>query len=934
MTTLPQIQVLVDWVNNPIGASAIAGNNFTDISSYILLSQGITISRGRQDNISVVQPSRCTLTLFNDDGRFTPGLTSSPYYPGVILGRRVQVNVKDESGTYHTRFDGMISEIDIVDTPTGKDTGVTFACTDVLSFLNRYPAFSCWTVQECQFQAQPALQYIMNEPANSQGINDSSGNNGPLLTSATYTGLPFSPVTTGASTFYFSAPTITFQSGNNPVEGAVEPTIDNATNQPITSGVSSPLPSVAFTATANNPSGPSVSLVGPSAQFQGQLPSPMVVGTNNFTLLGWIWPDPSLVSEALFDYPMEVIALSNTRTGAMLSFEVTDVAGFMNYYLAYYTNFLTTSPTRTSHTTGFNIGSYPLENGPFMVALTVSGTTVTFYIGGNLFNFGNLLLTDTTITLPTGTIFNYLTIGGPIGGGNGWLGNISNVCLYNQALNSTQLTDIALYGAVGIMDQSSGTGFSRANISYTSLPSYWQGTVDQGLSLLDYVDITGAGPSTVTQNVQAVEHGLAFTDAKGKLNFHDRSRRMGAAAPSVTLPAGSYSVGIKPKINDQYLVNYEALQNERGGSGVVSQNTKSTAQYGVYPNGSIASPQTAPYTTWQASQAVRQFSTPGVDGGLLFLFDNTNIYDAGSWDVNTLGQPAMKLATLTVDMLGNMSGQNEYVAPSVLFGLEIDQPIAIGHNLPWWPNGPMSSELFIEGVNERYSTGEATIAFYTSPAFQARAWIPGSTAYGQLDVSARVGISIETGATGVLQKLMPAPAYSSGMNLGAGADGFIGARDQLAISKNLQTMITPPMLFVQQIQATQTFGLSGWVLFDTIAVDTAGGMNQTVDQPGMTYTIPIPGWYEICGTLNVGSSTSGTITVWIEQNQTFAIRQNAPAQCAQVSSGATGLATSAVMWCLPGDAIGLVVGGSLTTSIANGGSHMSIRYLGQGSNRN
>ena len=118
-SALPQIQVLVDWVNNPIGAGAVAGSNWTDISVYVSYTRGINISRGRQDNISVVQPSRCTISLMNDDGRFTPGNSASPYFPGVILGRRIQVNVKDELGAWHTRFDGMISEYDTIDTPTG-----------------------------------------------------------------------------------------------------------------------------------------------------------------------------------------------------------------------------------------------------------------------------------------------------------------------------------------------------------------------------------------------------------------------------------------------------------------------------------------------------------------------------------------------------------------------------------------------------------------------------------------------------------------------------------------------------------------------------------------------------------------------------------------------------------------------------------------------
>ncbi len=79
MTTYQaNVKVLVDWVNNSLGAGAAAGGDFTDISVYVSLAAGVRITRGREDNISSVQPSRCTFTVTNDDGRFTPNLSTSP----------------------------------------------------------------------------------------------------------------------------------------------------------------------------------------------------------------------------------------------------------------------------------------------------------------------------------------------------------------------------------------------------------------------------------------------------------------------------------------------------------------------------------------------------------------------------------------------------------------------------------------------------------------------------------------------------------------------------------------------------------------------------------------------------------------------------------------------------------------------------------------
>ena len=650
------------------------------------------------------------------------------------------------------------------------------------------------------------------------------------------------------------------------------------------------------------------------------------------------------------DYALEILCLANTRTGAMLSIENNDSSGTDTYRGAFYTNYLVADPSETT-TNGLSTIGYYLAQGPFMVALVVNGTTGTFYIGGNIYGQGLVLLTDgTTITIPSGTVFNYLTIGGPIGGGNGWIGNISNVCLYGEALTATQLTDLGNFGAQGTQDVASGTAFTHAAIGYTDVPSYWQGTVDTGLSLLDYVDITGSTPSSVMQSIQSVEKGLFFTDAKGRLNFCDRSRRMGAAAPSVTLPAGSYNVGLKPKVTDQYLINYESLQNERGGSGVVAQNATSIAQYGIYPNGSVNSPQTAPWPTWQGGYQLRQVGFPGTSE-TVNAYNPANVYDAASWDVNTLGQPGMKLAAVTVEMLANTSGQNEYVAPSTLYGLEINTPFAIGQNLPWWPNSPEASELFIEGINESYSTKGSTIAFYTSPAFQSRAWIPGSTAYGQLDVTARVGISEADNADilGVMVQNVPVPDYTTSMNLGAGADGYVGSRDQLGISANLKLRVQPPLLFIAQQNTATTVsyvtsgsaaGAGTWIAWDTTFIDNMSGFGVYPSATIPAYNIMLTGWYEVCATVQFAANSAGNRTIFIMQNQTGEDRVIAPVSCGTVGSSApTGLTTSAVIFCYLGDALGIVAAqdgaaGGLSTSLTNGGSHMSVRYLGYGTSRN
>lgn len=74
-------------------ATPAASRTWTDVTSYVEGEDPIQISRGRADELSEVEPSRCTLTLDNSDGRFSPGYASGAYYPNVKKGRPLKVAV-------------------------------------------------------------------------------------------------------------------------------------------------------------------------------------------------------------------------------------------------------------------------------------------------------------------------------------------------------------------------------------------------------------------------------------------------------------------------------------------------------------------------------------------------------------------------------------------------------------------------------------------------------------------------------------------------------------------------------------------------------------------------------------------------------------------------------------------------------------------------
>ena len=87
----PDLYVLeCAFASNP--DALLADQVWTDITAYLDVKAGVRIGRGRTDELSDIQPSTLACTLKND-GRFTPGNTSSPYYPNVKTGKRIRLGL-------------------------------------------------------------------------------------------------------------------------------------------------------------------------------------------------------------------------------------------------------------------------------------------------------------------------------------------------------------------------------------------------------------------------------------------------------------------------------------------------------------------------------------------------------------------------------------------------------------------------------------------------------------------------------------------------------------------------------------------------------------------------------------------------------------------------------------------------------------------------
>lgn len=96
---------------------------WTPVSEYLLRPSSVVITRGRQGDGRTSSPGSMTLALRNDDGRFTPDLTTGAYHPNVRRGRGIRLSAW-VNGAWSRRFTGFVTAWDV----GGIRKGVGAAC--------------------------------------------------------------------------------------------------------------------------------------------------------------------------------------------------------------------------------------------------------------------------------------------------------------------------------------------------------------------------------------------------------------------------------------------------------------------------------------------------------------------------------------------------------------------------------------------------------------------------------------------------------------------------------------------------------------------------------------------------------------------------------------------------------------------------------------
>lgn len=942
--TQTDTQVLVDWWNPPFGASSIAGSAFFDLSMWARLDEGITLGRGRQDAVSEVPAGSATIKVYNTYGWFTSNNSNSPWYGSVKLGRRMQVNMADETGTWHTRYDGPIGEIDHSFDPNGE-AEATLQGSDVLGFLARQNELSCWT-QEQVMATGPQWHWTLDDATGSQIAAESSGNNGPPLKIMNFG--------TGAS--------VAFSQG----AGGVETMAD--TNNANTDGpFTSPLPSPAWTTTTNHATGSNAWALNGSANLTVKLPTALQTTTGNaFTLEAWLMPGAALTGNPA-NLSCAALSLADTRTGknVLLAWQQ---AAWVNYGYNKPPASLGTSsgytPPVQFPSAAYNVvpANYPQANVPIHVAVVVtgngSGATYQFYVNGVL---------QTPSTGSTGGMKgfkpNQLDVGGCFGGYGGWLGSISSVSIYTSALSTAQIQANYGMGWDGMYLNTTAQCVQQL-AGYANLPAFWSNLSSAtGLTKTEYFDISNQDALTCMQEFEQAElAGLLYVNAAGQLCFDGRQIRMGTGTPSLTVPAGSYDPGTGHKVTDQYLQNQAAINTPATSKGSFAVNPKANADYGPYSNGTPKQPNTIPLLAVNPWFNGRGLSSQGIDLDY--------VQDAVNWIANANATPPVKAASITLDLLTPAPTSPEYIAPSTAYGMEINTTFTLGqNNITAMPTDTGALDYYVEGISEFKSLTAHTLTIYTSPVNASRAWKPGDPVWGVLDSTALIGVSKTDDGNALapnakIHEADPgypywAPTYNASMNSGGvGGKNFVGARDQRGIGGLLTVVNTPPLCIVSQQNTTtqSASGSSTWntLQWDTTHIDTAQGMGLLTNWPNW-YVVVVPGYYELDATVIWAAQGSGSPSnrgafFRINYNGTLISAGNSPTTAGQANqiggafrrantSQSPGCSFGARLYLGVGTTVGITVwqdSGSTLTTLAGGdlaaatlgGSMMSIRWVG------
>ena len=165
------LKLEIAFGSDPDSASPV----WTDCSAW--LRDGVTITRGRTDEQQSVSPGRCTLSLDNSDGRFTPARAGSPYYPNVTPRRRMRLSLPGPVYVFDGHIDGWP-----VSWPTGGQafSVAALTATDLLQSMGAGRTLGS-VIHETVMATSPRGYWHLDERDGASSATSALPGGGPLV---------------------------------------------------------------------------------------------------------------------------------------------------------------------------------------------------------------------------------------------------------------------------------------------------------------------------------------------------------------------------------------------------------------------------------------------------------------------------------------------------------------------------------------------------------------------------------------------------------------------------------------------------------------------------------------------------------------------------------------------------------------------------------
>lgn len=510
-----------------------------DVTTKVRMVDGISITRGRGDEQSTVQPGKMTLTFDNTDGRFTLGSTIIASPSPIVVNRKIRVRYVVGATTY-TRFVGFVQEWPVT-WPRGGDefSTVQITAADALAAANRLPLRS--QLADMMLADGAQILYPMTEdvaPAPASGTKPAVYNIGPLQ-------VP--PMSLDTNTTNELPEFAAYAMPNG--QGSI---------------VTWPGTPINFNNARFNCSNPA-SAIALDATYSVEV----VFSVAASTPAGWgDFIAGSVQNDAAGTYGVSCAAYDPNGFGSTAGegFSVSLKTG-------------TTFTPGTDYGTVYAPAGRSYADGQTHLAtmvVTNSGKTLTVYLDGVLIG------AVTNSATPTGKIMDEWTAALATGAAivEGTKYSAGYLAIYpGVALSAGQAAEHAEIAATIASERSDQLVSRIAGLVPVTVT-----VPDDGAQLVSIASSQGDTAGSVIERAMAAEQGLAFVDGLGVLQFQNRFTRLdtAAGAPTATVTNDDLNPDSSFAVDMQHVFN-RATITRTGGVPQTAEDDTSIDAYGVYP---------------------------------------------------------------------------------------------------------------------------------------------------------------------------------------------------------------------------------------------------------------------------------------------------------------------------------------------------------------